>query len=293
MKYHIVHKTDYHYGSTVALCHNEARLTPRTLPGQTCHSSHIEIDPQASAPSQRLDFWGNQVTYFAIQMPHQRLQVTATSQVELESGEQQLDFAGDIPWEEMRARLVGPCSPQWQEARLLAMESRLVALQPELAAYARPSFPPGRPLLEGVGQLTGRIFADFTFDPSFTTVSTPLSQVLEHRRGVCQDFAHLAIGCLRSLGLAARYVSGYIQTLPPPGQKRLVGADASHAWFSVFAPGQGWIDFDPTNNQRPHGQHITVAWGRDYADVAPFKGVVFGGGQHRLDVSVDVEGLQK
>ena len=133
-----------------------------------------------------------------------------------------------------------------------------------------------------------RIYTEFKYDPEFSTLATPLKEVLEHRSGVCQDFAHLAIGCLRSQGLAARYVSGYIETEPPPGKERLVGADASHAWFSVFQPGVGWLDFDPTNNQIPGERHITVAWGRDYADVTPLKGVAFGGGEHELKVSVDV-----
>jgi len=157
-----------------------------------------------------------------------------------------------------------------------------------LAEYARGSFPPGRPLDQAVNDLVGRIYTEFKYAPEFSTIATPLKEVLEHRRGVCQDFAHLAIGCLRAQGLAARYVSGYIETDPPVGKERLVGADASHAWFSVFQPGAGWLDFDPTNNQRPADRHITVAWGRDYADVTPLKGVAFGSGEHDLRVAVDV-----
>ena len=163
----------------------------------------------------------------------------------------------------------------------------MVPMIPELHDYAEKSFAKGRPLLEAVEDLTTRLYTDFTYDPGFTTIATPLADVVKHRRGVCQDFAHLGIACLRALGLAARYVSGYIETDPPPDQEPLEGADASHAWFSVYLPQFGWIDFDPTNNQIPADRHITVAWGRDYADVTPLKGVVFGSGTHELSVSVD------
>jgi transglutaminase-like putative cysteine protease len=163
----------------------------------------------------------------------------------------------------------------------------------ELQSYAERSFAEGRPIVEAVYDLMERIHRDFTYDPHFTTLATPLSEVLKHRRGVCQDFAHLAIGCLRTQGLAAKYISGYIETLPPPGQEKLIGADASHAWFSVFVPDTGWLDFDPTNNQMPMDQHITLAWGRDYSDVTPLKGVIFGGGKHDLKVQVHVENLGK
>ena len=159
---------------------------------------------------------------------------------------------------------------------------------PAFREYAAPSFPLGRPLLEAMADLNRRIHQEFTYDPHFTTVATPLNQVLTEQRGVCQDFAHLAMACLRAWGLAARYVSGYLETLPPPGQPRLIGADASHAWLAVYVPGVGWAEFDPTNDCMPGEQHITLAWGRDYGDVAPLKGVMTGGGSHSLEVSVDV-----
>jgi len=171
------------------------------------------------------------------------------------------------------------------------LDSTFATAAPELAAYAAASFPPGRPLLEAVRELMERVHHEFTYDPGFSTVSTPLAEVLSSRRGVCQDFAHLAIASLRSLGLAARYVSGYLETLPPPGQSKQLGADESHAWFSVYLPNVGWMDFDPTNNQIPGDQHIIVAWGRGYGDVTPLKGVVFGGLDHELKVSVDVARL--
>lgn len=289
MKYRVVHKTEYLYDRPVALCYNEARLTPRNLAVQKCTTSRIDIEPESSAYRQRTDFWGNQVIYFSIQQPHQQLSVTATSEVELHPKGHAFDFTGDRPWAEVREGLSNNREPEWLAAQLLTIDSRLVSPDPELKEYVLPSFPAQRPLLEGVGELTARIFEDFKFDPKSTTVSTPLSEVMQHRRGVCQDFAHLGIGCLRALGLAARYVSGYIETLPPPGEERLIGAAASHAWFSVFAPGKGWVDFDPTNNQMPREHHVTVAWGRDYTDVVPFKGIIFGRGKHQLSVSVDVE----
>jgi len=174
------------------------------------------------------------------------------------------------------------------DASQFVLDSPTVVVNDLILDYALKSFPPGRPLIDAVHDLMQRIFHEFNYDPEFSTIATPLKDVLEHRSGVCQDFAHLAIGCMRSMGLAARYVSGYIETEPPPGKERLVGADASHAWFSAYLPEHGWLDFDPTNNQLPGERHITVAWGRDFADVTPLKGVAFGSGEHELKVSVDV-----
>ena len=201
----------------------------------------------------------------------------------------QRDFAEHLAWEEARRQLHTDLDPDILEMRQYILNSPMIPAMPELYAYAEKSFAEGRPLLEAVEDLSTRLYTDFTYDPNFTTIATPLIDVIKHRRGVCQDFAHLGIGCLRALGLAARYVSGYIETNPPPDQKPLAGADASHAWFSVYLPQLGWIDFDPTNNQMPTDRHITVAWGRDYADVTPLKGVVFGSGTHELSVSVDCE----
>jgi transglutaminase-like putative cysteine protease len=178
------------------------------------------------------------------------------------------------------------------DARQYALDSPMITVTSELANYAQSSFQANRPFVDVVHDLMQRIYTDFTYDPSFTTIATPLSDVLSHRRGVCQDFAHLAIGCLRAYNVAARYISGYVETVPKAGQTRLVGADASHAWFSVYIPNTGWLDFDPTNNTVPRDQHITLAWGRDYADVTPLKGIAFGGGQHTLSVSVDVLKLE-
>ena len=192
-------------------------------------------------------------------------------------------------WEQVAANLRDRRSPPVLDARQFTFDSTYVTAHAELADYARPSFAPGRSLLDCVTELTQRIFAEFTFDGGATTIGTPVLDVLHHRHGVCQDFAHLQIGCLRSLGLAARYVSGYLVTKPPPGRPRLVGADTSHAWVSVYFPDYGWIDFDPTNGVIPSDEHITVGWARDYDDVSPVRGVVVGGRRHSLSVSVDVE----
>lgn len=293
MRYRITHTTTYEYAETVGQSYNEARLLPRFCPQQNLISARLEITPDEADYRVRQDFFGNQVAHFTIQKPHQTFVVTAVSEVHLLPQAGQLDFAQGMTWEAVRQALREDRSPQMLDARQYMLDSPFIAASAELAAYADASFPPSRPLVEAVHDLMQRIHRDFAFDPEFTTLATPLQTVLEHRRGVCQDFAHLAIGCLRSHGLAARYVSGYIETLPPPDAEKLVGADASHAWFSVYLPNVGWIDFDPTNNQVPSDRHITVAWGRDYGDVTPLKGVIFGGKNHDLKVSVEVERLGK
>lgn len=289
-RYRVTHTTHYAYTLSVALCHNEAHLLPRPLDGQHVRSSQLVIDPAPAVCAERSDFFGNRVTYFAVQEPHAELTVTAVSLVDVRCGSPP-DAANAPAWESVCEQLKSDLSPDVLDARPYTLDSPFISARAELAAFARDCFPERCTVLAGAFELMRRIHADFTFDPNFTTVATPLSAVLEHRRGVCQDFAHLAIGCLRSLGLAARYVSGYFETIPPAGQARLVGADASHAWCSVFVPALGWVDFDPTNCQVPTGRHITVAWGRDYSDVPPLKGVILTGGKHTLRVSVDVERL--
>jgi len=218
---------------------------------------------------------------------HKRLTVRARSQVAV--GATRLPQpSATPPWE---AALDRPALPV--EAIDCMFDSPLIKASAELATYARPSFPPGRPLLEAIVELTQRIHEDFRFDPKATTVATPITEVFRSRRGVCQDFARLQIACLRSLGLAAHYVSGYLETVPPPNQSRLLGADASHAWLAVYCPEIGWIDIDPTNNLLPAGTHVTLAWGRDYSDVSPIRGVILGGGGHSLRVRVDVMRLEE
>jgi transglutaminase-like putative cysteine protease len=287
MRYRIRHRTTYRYDTPANLCHNEARLRPLDLPGQRCLKWKLTIDPDPEFHRTRRDSFGNHIDYFSIQRPHPELVITAESEVEvLSSGQLPLEAGG--PWNTLRDSLLASKDPASLDARAFALSSPLIPVTPELADFARPDFTPGRCVLEAVSALNTRIFREFKFDPDFTTVATPVSEVLKNRRGVCQDFAQLMIAALRSLRLPARYVSGYLETLPPPGKVKLVGADASHAWVAVFVPGQGWLDFDPTNNVRPGERHITVATGRDYRDVSPLRGVTVGGASHSLKVSVDV-----
>ena len=287
MKYRVTHTTEFVYETQVGLCYNEARLLPRDLPQQKVLSAALQITPAPDDHYERYDYFGNRTAYFSIEKPYEKLVVTATSEVQVDP-QKPLDKIASLSWEVARERLRNDRSVEAIEATQFTLDSPMVKIDELLTDYAKGSFLPGRPLDEAVHDLMQRIYGEFKYDPEFSTIATPLKEVMKHRRGVCQDFAHLAIGCLRSRGLAARYVSGYIETAPPPGKERLVGADASHAWFSVFHPGAGWLDFDPTNNQLPADRHITVAWGRDYADVTPLRGVAFGGGEHKLKVSVDV-----
>lgn len=292
MKYRVTHVTEYSYTERVTQCFNEAHLVPRDAPHQHCLNNHLSIDPLPVDHTQRQDFFGNRVDYFSIEQPHTRFALTATSEIQLDGYLRESATMNATTWNGVRDCLASSNESALTEQRQFILDSPLIPAIPELADYAAVSFPLGRPLMEAVHELMGRIHQDFRYDPGFTRISTPLSAVLHHRRGVCQDFAHLAIGCLRTMGLAARYVSGYLETIPPPGKERVIGADASHAWFSVFLPESGWIDFDPTNNQMPLQQHITTAWGRDFSDVTPMKGVIFGGGsEHEIKVSVDVERL--
>jgi transglutaminase-like putative cysteine protease len=292
MNYRVTHTTTYCYGKVVSLCHNLVHLTPRTSTRQTCLSCQLQVTPSPKLFVEQADFFGNRATYFMVEEPHEQLAVKAVSETKV------MPFAVPQaavtpPWENVRAELEQDRSSQGLEACQFAYDSPYVKASPELAGYAAPSFPAGRPMLEAARDLTRRIHEDFRYDPKATTVATPLHEVLEIRRGVCQDFAHLQIGCLRALGLSARYVSGYLRTFPPPGQERLVGADASHAWLSVYCPGLGWVDLDPTNDLIPSDGHLVLAWGRDYGDVSPVKGVNLGGGRHAVDVGVDVALLSK
>ena len=290
MKYRVTHSTKYSYSDHVTLCHNVAHLLPRTTAVQTCYLSELNISPMPVAVNEWADLFGNRQASFSIQEPHNQLVVTAISEVDLAPETAPDVTASAVTWEQAVENISAAADETTIDATLYMLESGFVEYGDNVRHYARASFPPGRPLLPAVEDLMHRIYADFDYVPGFSSIATPLSEVLEHRKGVCQDFAHLAIACLRAQGLAARYVSGYIETVPPEGKERLVGADASHAWFSVFVPQLGWVDFDPTNAQIPAEQHITVAWGRDYADVAPLKGVIFGGGEdNELEVSVDVE----
>jgi transglutaminase-like putative cysteine protease len=287
MIYRVTHTTTYAYSQPVSLCHNLLHLTPRATARQRCITNSMEVAPRPAIESFHSDFFGNAAAFLTIQEPHRRLTVTARCLIEVTPSTPPVP-EDTPPWEEVRASLPSSRDRDGLEAAQFVFDSAYIKASAELTAYVLPSFPPDRPLLDAVLDLTERIHTDFRYDPTATTVATPLADVLANRRGVCQDFAHLQIGCLRSLGLAARYVSGYLLTQPPPGQPRLVGADASHAWPSVYCPGHGWLDVDPTNNQIPSEKHITLAWGRDYDDVSPVKGVILGGGEHGVSVAVDV-----
>ncbi len=292
MIYRIRHVTSYEYVSPVSLCYNRAHLLPRNTQRQQCLSTQIRITPTPVYSVRREDFYSNLYYYFSIQEAHKSLQIDVTSQIK--TLQPQMNF--DLDLGNSCARALELTRMAVDEETLLAREfcldSPMIRASEQVREYAAPLFTPERPLLSAVRELTSRIFEDFKYDPGFSTVATPLHEVLEHKRGVCQDFAHLAIACLRSLGYAARYVSGYLETLPPPGQEKLVGSDASHAWFAVYSPGEGWFEFDPTNDNIPSEQHITTAIGRDYGDVTPLRGVIFdGGGSQKLEVSVDVAAM--
>jgi transglutaminase-like putative cysteine protease len=293
MKYRVTHLTRYAYSEPVSLCHNLAHLKPRLQPGQNCFASQVRVEPIPAVAREYRDFFHNPVNYFSVQQAHRQLTVTAISEVDVSPRPITDEAVLGRPWETVRAALLAEdAGPEVLEARVFALDSPYVQHLAGLGEFAALSFTPGRPFLEAVRDLNQRIFTGFRYDPQFTDVATPLQEVLAHRRGVCQDFAHLALGCLRALGLPARYVSGYLETLPPPGRPKLRGSDASHAWFSVFVPGEGWLDFDPTNDQMPGEQHIVTAVGRDFGDVTPVKGVLYGGGEHELQVAVDVERLE-
>ncbi|HEV3132586.1 MAG TPA: transglutaminase family protein [Acidimicrobiales bacterium] len=290
MMFRIVHRTNYRYNAPVSRARNEAHLRPRDTDVQQCLTSELVVEPTPTSWTERTDFFGNPVASFAVDGPFEELTITSSSSVSVAANER-MPTSGPA-WELARDSLDQDLSPEMLAAREFCFESPLVPLSVAIRAYAERSFPAGRPLVDAVSDLTDRIFEDFVYDPGFTTVTTPIEDVLRFRRGVCQDFAHLAIGCIRSMGLAARYVSGYLETAPPPGGERTIGADASHAWLAVFVPGGGWLDVDPTNDQIVGTSYVTTAWGRDYSDVSPLKGIVFGGGNsHALDVSVDVTRL--
>ena len=276
------HITTYLYGSPVPICHTQVHLAPRTGPHQRVVSHELEVRPEPAFLLSRQDYFGNEFSYFCIHEPHRTLTVTALSQVDLHPEEP--PHEGFTPaWEEARKEVHSAHDDETFRALEFTFRSPLVKVGPELAAYAAPSFVAERPIAEATFDLCHRIFQDFRYDKKATTISTPVAEVLKSRRGVCQDFAHLMIACVRSLGLPARYVSGYLRS-----GKNSVGAEASHAWCSVFCPSFGWLDFDPTNNVMPQQNHLTVAYGRDYSDVAPVNGVTIGGGEQMITVSVEV-----
>jgi transglutaminase-like putative cysteine protease len=290
MNYRITHRTVYEYAAPVTMSHHVARLEPRSLATQEQESFTLKIFPEPALRKTRTDYFGNRLCLFSVQEVHRRLEITTSSRVSVTAKKPPAPEQSPA-WETAAQMFRDPVSPEVVEPYQFIFDSPQVRASFELADYARESFGKDTPVLVGALDLTRRIYEDFKFDPKATTVATPLEEVLEKRRGVCQDFAHLGIACLRSLGLPARYVSGYLRTHAPAGKPRLVGADASHAWFRIFCPGIGWLDFDPTNNVQPGEEHITVAYGRDFGDVSPVAGILTGGGRHVVKVAVDVEPL--
>jgi len=284
MLYQITHSTRYAYPSPVTQCYSEARLTPRALPSQRVLEHRLHVDPSPAFLSSHKDYFGNDVSTFAVFDRHERFEATASSLVEV--GPQRSEILFSPAWEAARQTLAQPTQPDSVAASEFTFDSPYVSAHAELREYAYPTFTPGRPLFSALQELAGRIHNEFRYQPQSTSIDTPLLEVFNNRRGVCQDFAHLMIGVLRSLRLAARYVSGYIRS-----GSQFQGAAASHAWVSVFDPANGWLSFDPTNNLMPSDAHITLAWGRDYGDVTPMKGLTLGGGGQSVEVEVRVENL--
>ncbi len=292
IRYRVRHQTVYHYGGNVAHSHQLLHLAPRDSAHQVCRFRNLELTPEPSTRREDVDAFGNVVTRLEYDLPHERLEVLAEVGVEVSAPPAAPAAAAD-PWERVRDGLTysgRPLGAALLEACRFRMESSYVRVKQRFTDYAADCFAPGCPTLEGALALMHKIHRDFSYQPGSTDVNTSVIEAFEARRGVCQDFAHIMLAALRSLGLAARYVSGYLRTTPPPGvDAAVLGADASHAWVSVFCPPFGWIDLDPTNDVRVTTGHIVIAWGRDFGDVSPLRGVIVGGGRHRLSVRVSVQ----
>lgn len=287
MRYRVTHTTAYCSTEMISVGHNEAWLRPRELSFQICPKYELRITPEPSVRSYRHDYFGNSVAQFSFNQGYRELDVTSVCDVELREHAIRADLQSPS-WESVVELVRLRATPEALRAYEFVFDSPRIRRSDMLREYVAASFEPGRPILAALNNLLSRFKSDFKFDATATNVWTPLEVAFKQRRGVCQDFAHMMIGMLRSLGLAARYVSGYLRTYPPPGKPRLVGADASHAWLSVYCGHLGWVDVDPTNNCFPNLEHICVAWGRDYSDIVPMKGVVIGGGSTTMKVSVDV-----
>lgn len=282
--YRIAHLTKYEYSGKVSVSYGRAHLLPRGMSGQVVVTSAVTVEPGADELRSHVDFFGNLSTYYAVRSAHRALRVTATSDVRVDRRTPAAAELDRHTWESVRK-----LASDDVDARAFILRSPLVSPDPAVRDYAATTFTPGRPLGSALTELAGRIYADFEYVSGSTTVRTTLAEVLQRRQGVCQDFAHLAVGCLRSVGLPARYVSGYLETMPPPGQPKLLGADASHAWVAMYLPGTGWVELDPTNNQFVDSRYIVAGWGRDYSDVPPLKGVIMTKAKKStLTVSVDV-----
>lgn len=287
MEYAVRHRTTYRYIQDVANSCHVAHLVPRDTPQQHVRETALAIVPQPALTSRQLDYFGNVQHLFAVEHPYKAFEVVSESRVMVHEPAR-LAEDDDVPWEKVRDALERADNVAARDAVQFLFDSPLTAMRSDPADYALRSFTPSRGILSAAADLTSRIHRDFRYDTTVTDACTSVEKVFQIRAGVCQDLAHVALAALRSVGLAARYVSGYLLTAPPPGQPRLVGTDASHAWFAVWVPTCGWVDFDPTNNMRAGLSHITVAWGRDYSDVVPLGGIVTGGGEHVVEVGVDV-----
>ncbi len=290
--YKITHRTTYDYAAPVVQSRHLLYLTPRETPTQARTRHKLLIEPAPTSNVQREDYFGNAAVQIALERDHTRFTTTAQSEVEVAPGPE-IDLEATTPWEDVSQREIGREAGFDRSVVDFCAFSPLATPTPEIRRFAEETLPAGAPILVAAKALMERVHGEFRYDPASTDVSTPVDQVLSQRSGVCQDFAHLGIAALRAFGLPARYVSGYIRTRPPEGQPRLVGADASHAWFSVWAPETGWVDFDPTNNLVRSVDHITVAYGRDFGDVSPISGVLLGGGDHSVSVSVDVAPIEE
>ena len=292
MKFQITHNTRYEYPLPASLCHNIVYQVPGVYDFQQVNKFGWQITPEPNYLANRKDFFDNDYIYFSVQKSHQKLNVEIKSEVEIIKPVW-TDFLpqNTKPWEEVVTWL--HTIEASNEIRQFYLESKHITFIDGIKEYALTSFTPGRPIMQAMLDLNERINKDFKFTPGFTDNSTPLTDVFAYKKGVCQDFAHFAIACVRSIGLAGRYVSGYIETLPPPGKPRLVGADASHAWMALYIPEIGWTEFDATNNLLVNDRHIRVANGRDFADVVPLKGIVYSGGGQKMIVSVDVKRIEE
>jgi transglutaminase-like putative cysteine protease len=287
MNYEISHRTAYRYSAPVSQSHHLLHLSPRQHPRQAVLGHSLLIDPAPASKTELTDDFGNPASIITIEQDHTELVIHSRAQIEVQA-EPAAGLKPTASWNDVAAQLRANLGPETFEAVQYSCPSRYIRASHDIYRFARPSFPDGSPIMEAVLDLTGRIYKEFAYQSGATDVATSVEEVLRIKRGVCQDFAHLQIACLRTLGLAARYVSGYLLTRPPAGQQKLQGSDASHAWVSVWAPETGWVDFDPTNDVIPSSEHITIAYGRDFQDVSPVSGVLLGGGEHDVDVAVDV-----
>ncbi len=287
MIFEVSHKTLYHYTAPVAQAHHLVHLAPRQHERQRLIAHSLLVEPEPAARSDFTDYFGNPASTLAIENKHTKLLIHSRCVVEV-TAPAPLDLSASAPWDTVARQLLPARKAYDIDVVQYLMPSHHTPTTPALFDFARPFFEPGRPILECAMDLTTAIFKHFAYDNAATEIATTIDELLKIRRGVCQDFAHLLIASMRAFGLPARYVSGYLLTRPPLGKEKLVGADASHAWVSVWAPEIGWVDFDPTNDLIPRDEHITIAYGRDFQDVSPVTGVLLGGGKHKIDVAVDV-----